>query len=117
MVILAPLLSNILTQTQLPSWTCQVGYQPRISWGNKVTLSTGPQLTFFGHPPPRDHKRIGDYFDLSKATISNPSIGDTPENVILSNGRVNKLMKILEVRGFAFETGTITIHVRFQTDT
>ena len=83
---------------------------------NKVTFLTGPLLTFLGHPPPRQDKDIFGS-DLSRAPILDPSTLDSiPENVILSNGRVKKLMQIFEIRGFAFQTGTITFHVRLKSN-
>ena len=35
------------------------------------------------------------------------------EKVVLSNGRVNRVMKIFEVHGFAFKTGTISLNVGY----
>ena len=60
-------------------------------------------MVTLGHPPPRG------------TTTDNPAIYDPaslasiPGNVIL--GRVDRIMKIMEVRGFAFQSGSINLHV------
>ena len=63
----------------------------------------GPKLVSFGHPPPRG--------GTTNAAVDNPTGLESLDKVVLSNGRVNRAMKIFEIQGFAFEAGTIEVHV------
>ena len=66
------------------------------------TLFPGPLFTYLGHSPPRG----------TIAAVSDPSTLDyLPTHIILGNSRVEKLMKVLEIRGFAVGAGSITFHV------
>ena len=62
-------------------------------------------MSSIGHAPPRgsfaERVSIADY-----AALAPP-----PTYVILRNGRVSRLMKILEIRGFAFSPGTLIVRV------
>ena len=68
-------------------------------------MSLGPNLVSLGHRPPRGTPE--------RVTIKNPSSLGSVDKVVLSNGRVTRVMKIFEIHGFAFETGIISLHVRY----
>ena len=67
--------------------------------------NTGPVLVTLGHPPPR-----GTTTDNS--VLSDPAtLASTPANIILGRARVGRIIKIVEIRGFAFQSGSISFHV------
>ena len=68
---------------------------------------SGPIIESLGHRPPRDQ-------DMMYTSIQNPNTHpvDTGDIVVLSNGRVSRVMKIFEIHLFAFAVGKVTLHVR-----
>ena len=62
---------------------------------------------YLGHAPPR-----GTEVYLTQPILSNPStLSQRNVTVVFGRGRVSKPLKIFMVHGFAFETGTINLHV------
>ena len=43
--------------------------------------------------------------------LENPLDLEMIENIVLANGRVNKMMKVYAIHGFAYDTGNITMHL------
>ena len=62
-------------------------------------------MKFFGNTPPRtDHI-------FSATPTKNLEFAIYPGNVIFRKGKVNRLMKVYEVRGFGIGSGSITLRV------
>ena len=62
-------------------------------------------MKFFGNAPPRtDHI-------FSATPTKNLEFAIYPGNVIFRKGKVNRLMKVYEVRGFDIGSGSITLRV------
>ena len=75
---------------------------------------SGPIIESLGHRPPRDQDMM--YTSIQDPNTHPVDTGDTEETtgdiVVLSNGRVSRVMKIFEIHLFAFAVGKVTLHVR-----